>query len=450
MTLHCHANPIGGAGDPSPRPRGYAWRVVAMLWLVCFFNYADRQAIFSVFPRLHDEFGFSKLQLGLVGSAFMWVYAAGAPLAGLVGDRLRRKDLILGGCLFWSAVTASTAWCHKLWQFTFVRAAEGLGETFYFPASVSLTSDYHGPATRSRALSFHQSGVYLGTIAGSWFGAFLAERHGWRTSFYFFGIAGTALAVVLYRFLREPRRGQGEPIADAVVAPPLALRELLVAVFHHPAAALLMLAFFGANFVAMVFLTWTPTFLVEKFNFGLARAGLYATLFIQLSSAASVPVAGWLADRFVRKLPGGRVWVQAAGLLVGAAFVAWVGRATTVAALVVAMSAFGLCKGFYDSGIFASLYDVVEPRARATAAGIMNTVGWAGGAMGPLAIGWAAGHWHAGSEVANMSRAISLGGIVYVAGAGLLIGTAMLLGRHKTEPGPTPDREAGTPSCRVN
>ena len=46
-----------------------------MLWFVCFFNYADRQAIFSVFPKLKEEFGFSKVELGLIWSAFMWVYA---------------------------------------------------------------------------------------------------------------------------------------------------------------------------------------------------------------------------------------------------------------------------------------------------------------------------------------------------------------------------------------
>src|ERR1043165_5993857 len=95
----------------------YKWWVVLMLWFVCFFNYADRQAIFSVFPRLKDEFGFDKVGLGLIGSAFMWVYAFGAPFAGYVGDHLRRKDLILGGCLFWSGVTVTTAWCGNLWQF---------------------------------------------------------------------------------------------------------------------------------------------------------------------------------------------------------------------------------------------------------------------------------------------------------------------------------------------
>lgn len=75
----------------------YKWSVVLMLWFVCFLNYGDRQAISAVFPKLKEEFGFDKVQLGLIGSAFMWVYAFGAPVAGYVGDRLRRKNLILGG-----------------------------------------------------------------------------------------------------------------------------------------------------------------------------------------------------------------------------------------------------------------------------------------------------------------------------------------------------------------
>ena len=112
-----------------------------MLWFVCFFNYADRQAIFAVFPTLRAEFGFDTVELGLIGSAFMWVYAGAAPAAGFIGDRVRRKDLILGGCLFWSFVTITTSWCSKLWHFVTVRALEGFGETFYFPASMALTSD---------------------------------------------------------------------------------------------------------------------------------------------------------------------------------------------------------------------------------------------------------------------------------------------------------------------
>src|SRR2546422_77781 len=199
--------PYATATPPGPN---YKWAVVAMLWFICFFNYADRQAVYSVFPKLKEEFGFDKVQLGLIGSAFMWVYAFGAPFAGFICDRFRRKDLILGGCLFWSFVTVTTGWCSRLWHFVAVRALEGLGETFYFPASMSMVSDYHGTKTRSRALSFHQSSVYAGTIAGSWAGAWFAEQHGWRTGFYFFGASGIILVLVLHNLLREPQRGEAE------------------------------------------------------------------------------------------------------------------------------------------------------------------------------------------------------------------------------------------------
>ena len=396
-----------------------------MLWFVCFFNYADRQAVFSVFPKFKQEFGFDKVQLGLIGSAFMWVYAFGAPFAGLIGDRVRRKDLILGGCLFWSAITVMTGWCARFWQFVVVRALEGFGETFYFPASMSLLSDYHGGQTRSRALSLHQSSVYVGTIGGSWAGAWFAERLGWRLGFYFFGSAGVLLAVGLYWFLKEPQRGQAEvEAADTSPLPvnaSLSIPQTFRAIFRTPTACFLLLAFLAANFVATIFLTWTPTFLVEKFGFQLTSAGLSGSVFIHAASAASVPLAGALADRLRRNLAGGRIVVQGIGLLVGASFVFLVGMTRNVATLLVAMTCFGLCKGFYDSNIFASFFDVVEPRARATAAGVMNTVGWGGGALGPVAVGWLAAHGRHSSEIENMSEAIGGCALVYLAGAAMLL-----------------------------
>ena len=84
-----------------------------MLWFVCLFNYADRQAIFSVFPLLKTQIGLSDVQLGVVGAAFMWMYALFGPIAGWFGDRFSRKALIIGGLVFWSVVTAATALCQS-------------------------------------------------------------------------------------------------------------------------------------------------------------------------------------------------------------------------------------------------------------------------------------------------------------------------------------------------
>ncbi len=400
----------------------YKWKVVGMLWLVCVFNYADRQSIFSIFPKLHEELGLDPVQLGLIGSAFMWIYAFGSPLAGFIGDRVARKPLILGGCLAWSLVTGLTGFCSRFWQFVTVRALEGAGETFYFPASLSLMSDYHGPRTRSRAMSIHQSGVYVGTILGSWLGAWFAIHLGWRVGFYFFGITGAVLALVLFRFLREPARGAAEQrvTAEAAAAPGVA--ETLRIILARPTAWILMLVFLGANFVATIFLTWTPTFLVEKFHFQLVAAGLSGAIYIQVASAVGSPLGGWLADLLAPRIAGGRMLIQAVGLLAGATFVALVAHTAEVGTLLVAMTCFGFCKGLYDSNIWPALYDVIEPRLRATATGIMNTVGWGGGALGPVFVGWMAQHGRRSTQAANMSHAIGLGAGVYIAaGVALLI-----------------------------
>lgn len=403
-----------------------------MLWWVCFFNYADRQTITAVFPELERQFHFTKEQLGLIGSAFMWVYAGGSLFAGLICDRFSRKHLILGGLLFWSLVTLLTGVCSTWGQFMAVRALEGLGETFYFPASMSLLSDYHPARSRSRALAFHQSGVYAGIILGSWAGAWLAAHYGWQTGFYAFGGAGLLLAVTLWTFLREPARGSADESPNFWThAPPSKLPApgALRAVFRSPTIVLLMLGFVAANSVATVFLVWTPTFLKEKFHYTLAVAGLGGTVFIHLSSALSVPLAGWLADRWSTRIAVGRILVQVVGLVCGAAFVFQVGSTRRAATLIVSMVLFGFFKGFYDSGIFAALYDTVEPRARGTAVGIMNTVGWGGGAFGPWVVGWLSDHGSRPTPIENMSRAISWGGFIYLGAAGLLLVAAFL--RHR-------------------
>ena len=401
----------------------YKWWVVLMLWFVCFLNYADRQAISSVLPLLEKNFGFNKVQLGLIGSAFAWVYAAAAPGAGLAADRFSRKRLLVAALIVWSLVTFATAGCNRFSFFLLVRALTGLGEAFYFPAAMALISDYHSAVTRSRAMSWHQSAVYAGTILGSWTAAVLAERAGWHLPFLLFGPVGILLALFLSWQLREPQRGASEPAPVApgtTAASPLSVVETLQAIFRAPAAVLLMGAFICANFVAVMLLTWMPAFLVEEFHYTLGAAGLTGTLYIHLASAVAVPIAGSLADRLVRRWRAGRMAIQALGLILGAGFALLIGQTGSIGTLLVAMTCFGLCKGFYDSGIFASLYDVIDPRARGSAAGLINTFGWAGGALGPVFVGLACKYGGPSAQAASMSAAIAWGGLFYLAGAACL------------------------------
>jgi MFS family permease len=408
----------------------YKWAVVLMLWAICFCNYADRQAIFSVFPLLEREMHLSSVQLGLLGSAFAWVYGLAAPLAGMVVDRVRRKTAILGGLHAWSAICIATVFSRTFPQLFFFRAAEGLGETFYYPASMSLISDYHGRETRSRAMALHQTSVYIGTIGGGFFAGLIGQYYGWRLSFVVFGSIGILLGFVLQRFLIEPSRGAadlGRPFtgrqedAGFTGRQALSVTGFFRLVARTPTMICLLGAFMCANFVAVVLLSWMPKFLYDKFHMGLAMSGLTATLFVQLASLAGAPVGGWLADAWRRRSPRGRLAVQCVGVLGGAPFVALCGLTSSVSVLIVALTLWGFFKGLYDANIFASVYDVVPAEARGTAAGLMNAIGWlAGGGSAPLVIGIVAAR-------SSLGVAIALASAVYLAAAAFLaVGAALL------------------------
>jgi MFS family permease len=420
----------------------YKWYVVGMLWGIAFFNYADRQSVFSLFPLLSREFNLSDVQLGLLGSSFAAVYGITAPLVGFVVDRVPRKTAILGGLRVWSVICMATAVSRSFAQLLFFRAAEGLGETIYFPASMSLIGDYHGKATRSRAMGTHQTSVYVGTIAGGFFAGLIGQRYGWRWSFIVFGAAGLVLSFVLGKLLVEPIRGVAD-LADAGVcgSPPLPQRQergkdgarsisfaqFFRLIISRPTLALCMLAFLCQNFTTMVLFTWMPTLLYRKFHLSLAMAGLTATIYVQSTSMIGSPLGGWLADTLRRRMPGGRMLVQAIAAGLEVPFVLTCALTGSWALLIASLSLWGIFKGFYEANIFASAFDVVPPEARGTATGFMNMVGWlAGAGTAPVVVGVLAGR-------IGLSRSVAATAAAYGAACILLLVAALVFARRDTQ-----------------
>jgi len=482
---------------PFHKRPNYKWVIVAMLWWMCFFNYADRQAIFSLFPLLQKEMNLDAVQLGWLGSSFALVYGLLAPFAGNIGDRFRRKNVIIWGLYVWSIICLLTGFSRRFVHLLFFRAAEGMGETFYFPATTSLLSDYHGKRTRSRALGLHNTGVYVGTIAGGFFAGLIGQHYGWRLSFYVFGGLGIILGLAIMWFVVEPQRGAAEraelsaegqgdaaarhapeetqprggflfavgamlaylacvgvmtylgyhigrvtgftstiggvPIGAALGAlPGIAIGvyvamyiihgrrgvEFLRWVFGTPSVLVLMLVFMGANFVALVALSWLPKFVFDKFHLPLALAALGATFPIQVATMIGAPMGGWFADLLRRRTPGGRMIVQALALIIGAPFVYLAGVAPALSGFFAALVFWGLLKGMYDANIFASVFDVVPPRMRGTAAGFMNMAGWLGAFPAPVIIGIIATRHTLSIAIASAS------GVYVAAGVLMLIGVA--------------------------
>ena len=352
----------------------------------------------------------------------MWKYALSGPLAGWLSDRVSPRTVVLSALSFWSVVTAGTALSHTYSTLVIFRTLGGLGEAFYFPAAMALIGHYHGPRTRSRAMAFHQTSVYVGTIAGGSVAGILGERDGWRVSFLVFGGLGVCLALALTLFLRPMMR----PHTASMAKPYQHFRTSVRSVLRSGPVLVMIGVFVGANFVAVVFLTWLPTFLLNKFHMSLGDAGVNSTVYLQVASVIGVVLGGLLADRFAKAKSGGRQLIQSIGLFCGVPFLFLIGWSVTVAGLIAGMIGFGFFKGMYDANIWASLYDVIPVERRGIAAGLMNSFGWLGGGFAPIIIAAAAQRW-------GLGICLSASSMIYLVLAAVLLKLAGHLKRNKDD-----------------
>lgn len=387
------------SGPPGARSDGRwtPWLILAMFWVVYFLNHADRQIVFSVFPLLKTELNLTNTQLGLLGSSFQWVYACLVPVAGFLGDFVSRKRIIVSALLLWSLTTVSSGLVTGFALLLVLRALTGAGEAFYYPSATSIIADYHGEKTRALAMSIHQTSLYFGVVVSGTLAGYLGQQFGWRSAFLVFGVAGLAAATMLIRFLHEPRRGEAdarhtpdyadEDPEEPVSGPSPTFAARLATLCRTPSALALAGSFCGMSFASVAVVTWMPAYIYGLGGFSLAEAGFHATFYHQLGAFAGVLAGGALADRFAARSVLSRPWVQAGGLLLSVPFLYWIGTATSAAALFLALGVFGIFRGIYDSNLFASLFEVVAPETRATATGLMLSLGFLVGGTSPVVIG---------------------------------------------------------------
>ncbi len=348
-----------------------AWLVVALLVPVALLNYLDRQMLAAMKGSMMGDIPdiATKANWGIVLGCFKWVYAGLSPVGGYVSDRVSRRHVIAASLFVWSAVTLATAYVTTFPQLVFARAMMGISEAFYIPAALALISDFHSSATRSRAVGFHQMGIYAGIIIGGFTGYVADEPSwGWRWAFGVCGLVGVAYAWPLFALLRNPPRDT-QTITEQL-SPVAAGRELLTNVSY----LLLILYFTLPAMAGWVVKDWMPDILREQFGLGQGKAGLSAVLYVQVASLIGVGIGGWLADRWMRHTSRGRIFVSALGMSFFLPSLFGVGNAGSLGVAIGFLILFGLGWGFFDCNNMPILCQIVRPQLRATGYGIMNLV----------------------------------------------------------------------------
>ena len=359
------------------------WFSVAVLFAINILNFYDRHVPGALVEPIRKEFHLDDSQIGLIGSAFIWLYAiVGVPL-GLIADKWSRKKLLAWGVVVWTALTASTGLAASYPFLVFSRVGVGLGEAACAPTATSWLGDLFPPARRSRVLALFMLGIPVGGALGYFFSGPLAQAHGWRIAMVTAALPAVLLVPALL-LLREPQRGASEP-HDLTSSAASVWQVLRIPTFWWIIVSGALL-----NFNAYAFATFLPAFFSRLHHLSLASSN-YATGTAYLCGGLlGGAVSGSLGDWITRRRKEGRMLCAAATALVTVPFaclgVLQPGGSFVLAAVFLGLTYAALSS--YYGFVYSSLQDIVAPNQRASAMAIYFMAMYLlGASFGPILTG---------------------------------------------------------------
>jgi MFS transporter, ACS family, hexuronate transporter len=135
----------------------YRWWILTVFVLSSAINYLDRQSLATLAPLLRADFHLSREQYGWILGAFSITYAASAPFAGIIVDRIGLNRGISLAVGLWSAAGIATGFSTGLGGLVGCRAVLGIAEAGGIPSAGKAIHTYLA-AARARHGQRHQSG----------------------------------------------------------------------------------------------------------------------------------------------------------------------------------------------------------------------------------------------------------------------------------------------------
>src|SRR4029077_8226185 len=173
---------------PFPLKLSYRQRVMILLYFLILITYLDRITISVVGVRIKEAFHLSNTQFGWVLSAFVLAYALFEIPAGLMGDRLGQRKVLIRIVIWWSVFTALTGAVNGLTSLIAVRFLFGMGEAGAYPNSCGVISRWMPKSETSRGMSWLGMGAPTGATLAPLIVIPIASAFGWRAPFFVNGL----------------------------------------------------------------------------------------------------------------------------------------------------------------------------------------------------------------------------------------------------------------------
>lgn len=364
----------------APHKRGIPawWVTIFLFWLGWIFMYADRTVLNPVMGELEKEFGLSGTQLGLMNSVFYFSYALLQVPAGILGDKIGKKKVLIPGFLLFGAFTAVTGWAKSWSTLLFARVVTGAGEGTYYGPQYGLSSEQIPKKYRSLGSAIINSGmafgIALGLMASSWL--VYDQGYSWRTPFFVMSIPTLLTGLAIWLFVKEKKR---QPVEAGGVAKP---KSKFTDLFKNRNLLLVYLMVFCSLFGFFVILTWLPYYLQSERGIAGSETGFIASLVAWISIPGALLFSS-LSDRLGKRKPLILVLVPVA--ILSMLSIIWMPNMTGV---IVALCVYGLVgKLALDPVLVALVADSVDENSYSSAFGLFNFIGMSSSILAPVIAG---------------------------------------------------------------
>jgi sugar phosphate permease len=387
------------ASAHSSKGRWYVLLLISVMYLI---TYLDRVNISTAAPVISKEFGFDKVTMGVIFSAFVWAYALFQVPGGWLSDRFGPRGVLTGVVTYWSVMTAGTAAAFSGASFIIVRFLFGVGEAGAFPGATRAMQLWYPRRERGLVQGVTHSASRLGAAIAPGIVVLIMSNFGWRPVFYVCGAVGLIWSLwwfLTYRNLPEEHslvnkaeleiiRGRGP--SGEINPPPIEKQtnvpwSTLVSSGNMWA---IMIAYFTYVYCLWIFLSWLPSYLIEFRHFTLIKVGLFASL--PLLAGVVGDTVGGVATDWLLKVSGsakiGRRVVAIVGLLGCAVCIVPAALTDNAYAAVYLLTASLFFLEFTIGPSWAVPMDT-GGKYSGTVSGMMNMAGNFGGAISPIVFG---------------------------------------------------------------
>jgi MFS family permease len=337
----------------------------------------------ALLPEMMRRWSLSNSEAGWITAMFYGAYMVSVPVLVTLTDRVDAKRIYLFG------VGCSVAGhllfgllAEGFWSALALRALTGLGWAGTYMTGLKLLADQVDARMMSRAVTGHAASVGISGALSFLCGDLIAEHAGWRAAFMLAGasaaVAWLTVALVVPARKPPPQAAAGKQSALFDFRPVLRNRSAMAYALAYCVHTLELNALRG----------WGVAFLAYvAARTGAADGTLSPTLVVTalalIGTTASV-AGNEMAIRLGRRRLVCTAMILSIGLAAILGFVGSLSYAVAVGLLLV----YGAVVWLDSSSLTAGAAGTAEPSRRGATLAVHSMLGYGGGFVGPLAVGW--------------------------------------------------------------